>query len=92
MICRHIASEGDSIEVAPGDFRTVSALFVPNGPNAPAGSGLGYWFNDSYTLTYVLSFTDGSQGVFASSVPEPAMLSLLAITSLARVRKRRPCP
>ena len=64
-ILQLIARRGELLEVAPGDFRTLSDLdFVTgtgNGDSRPSG------FNNLGQLVFWASFTDGSQGVFVSS-------------------------
>ena len=61
-----IARTGDQLEVAPGDFRTISDLdFVAATGN---GDGRQSGFNNFGQLVFWASFTDGSQGVFVSNV------------------------
>jgi hypothetical protein len=60
-----IAREGDPLEVAPGDFRTISGL---NRPDHNANSnGWPSAFNNLGQLAFWASFTDGSQGIFVSN-------------------------
>jgi hypothetical protein len=70
-----IVRDGDQIEVAPSDFRTIQFLgFTANSGN---GDGRPSGFNDRGQITFVAYFTDGSSGVFVSNlvaVPEPAAL------------------
>jgi formylglycine-generating enzyme required for sulfatase activity len=88
-----IARKGDSLEVVPGDYRTVAFLFDVGG-NA-TGDGRRSAFNDRGQYAFSAWFTDGSTGVFVSdvvAVPEPAILSLpglaLAGTWLSRSKLR----
>jgi hypothetical protein len=60
-----IAREGDLLEVAPGDFRTISLLsFFGNSGN---GDGRRSGFNDVGQLAFLADFTDGSSGIFVSN-------------------------
>jgi uncharacterized protein YjbI with pentapeptide repeats len=60
-----VAREGDALEVAPGDFRTISAL---NRTDHNANSnGWPSAFNNFGQLAFWASFTDGTQGVFVSN-------------------------
>ncbi len=60
-----IVRKGDELEVAPGDFRTISELgFVGDTGNA---NGWPSGFNNFGQLAFWASFTDGSQGVFVSN-------------------------
>jgi hypothetical protein len=60
-----IAREGDQLEVAPGEFRTISGL---NRTDHDANSnGWPSAFNNLGQLAFWASFTDGSQGVFVSN-------------------------
>jgi hypothetical protein len=60
-----IARTGDILEVAPGDFRTLSNVdFVSLSSNS---DGRRSAFNNFGQLVFWASFTDGSQGVFVSN-------------------------
>jgi hypothetical protein len=60
-----IARAGQQLEVAPGNFRTISDL---NFTSASGNSdGLSSGFNNVGQLVFWASFTDGSQGVFVSN-------------------------
>ena len=88
-----IARPGDSIQVAPGDFRTIqSILTVVGGETSGSATAL----NDVGFVTFTATFTDGSTGTFVSSalvVPEPAsiVLATFGIAFLA-VHRYRPRP
>jgi hypothetical protein len=80
---RLIVRSGDSLEVAPGDFRVIESLGMSDGG-----------FNDAGQLAFRAVFTDGSQGIFVSSliaVPEPSNLAMmyLVIVLLGNVPLRR---
>ena len=69
-----IARDGDLLEVAPGDVRTIQSLaFQANTGNSdgqPSG------FNDDGMIAFRARFADGSSGIFVSSVasiPEPRL-------------------
>jgi hypothetical protein len=79
-----VVRKGDIIDVDPTaaiDNRTVSAINFLTGTSNESGQGMS--FNDAGSLVYRLSFTDGSSGIFVSSVavPEPATIALLAGTA-----------
>lgn len=80
---RLVFRKGDALKVAPGDFRTVSGLgFAYNTGN---GDGRASGFNDRGQIAFRASFTDGSQGLFVTTVvPEPSALAMfsLAITGI----------
>jgi hypothetical protein len=92
---RLIALEGDLIEVAPGDARQISTLrFLGSGTEdfrELQTQSLNNGFNDRGEIIFVATFTDGTSGVFLSSlvaIPEPAtpmlILSSLAVLSTFR--------
>jgi hypothetical protein len=61
-----IVREGDQIEVAPGDSRIVNVLNQFTTLTTEEGSPCS--FNDVGQLAFTASFTDGSSGVFVSSL------------------------
>jgi hypothetical protein len=63
-----IAMVGDTVEVAPGDFRVVKELWPP-----------GNQFNERGDLVFEAHFTDFSEAVLLAHVPEPPGWALLAI-------------
>ena len=62
-----VVRTGDVVQVTPGVFRTVTEI-----------SQLAGWVNGDQ-LAYTLQFSDGSYGVFVSTVPEPSSLLLLGV-------------
>lgn len=87
-----VVREGDQVDVDPGpvvDLRTI-ANFGIHFDSTSDGRGLS--FSDAGFLTYSLGFTDGSSGIFLSSipVPEPASAGLVAVglTALAWLKRR----
>jgi hypothetical protein len=76
-----IARFGDLLEVAPGDFRTISGLGFFGGTGNSDGRPSG--FNDRGQLAFSASFTDGSQGIFVSNlvaVPEPSSVAIVGLS------------
>jgi hypothetical protein len=76
-----LAREGDVIEVAPGDFRTILEI---------EGVQSGDTLNDQRQVTFGVRFVGGTRGILQASVPEPAAAALLfAVLGPALVRTRR---
>ncbi len=89
---RLIARVGDLLEVASGDYRTVSDLRY--GPLGGSGGEDGRIsaLNDRGQLTFWAGFDDGSSGVFVSNivaVPEPVLLTPFALLFSALPRPGR---
>ena len=81
-VLRLVVRTGDTIEVAPGDFRTISLLYL-NAPASGGEDGRARAFNDLGQLLYAAKFTDGSSGLFLTTVvPEPGTVVLASIASL----------
>ena len=79
---RLLVREGDTITVAPGDLRTIATFGL-------SGDARGFQFDDLGNLMFRANFTDGSQGVFVVSVPEPTSLVLSLATCIVACRRRR---
>jgi hypothetical protein len=60
-----IARKGSQLEVAPGDFRTISDLDFVTATGNSDGRASG--FNNSGQLVFWAKFTNGTQGIFVSS-------------------------
>jgi hypothetical protein len=74
-----VARPGDQFQVAPGDVRTIASLSFLQGGQSSGGPTP---FNDLGQVAFSATFTDGSSGMFVSSVPEPSMLVLAALGGL----------
>jgi hypothetical protein len=80
-VLRLIVRRGDLLEVAPGDFRTVSSLSFRGDSGNEDGRGSG--FNDLGQVAFIATFTDSTSGVFVSNLatlPEPTALTLGIVT------------
>jgi hypothetical protein len=76
----YLARIGDVFQVSPGDSRTISAFsFASNA------------LNDAGTLALKISFSDGSSGIFVTSVPEPVAMSFLPLMLVMLGRRRTKC-
>lgn len=94
-----VARKGQEIDVNDDprieDVRTISAVHVGEYVNKNAATsyrGEHYTpvndFNSSGQLVYQLRFTDGSDGIFVTSVPEPASITFLLIGCITLARRR----
>lgn len=91
-VLRLIVREGDPIQVAPGDSRTVKSIeyFC-----CTSGDGTSNAFNALGQLAFRANFTDGTQGIFISdvaAVPEPGSIGIIvaiAYTLLLRANSFR---
>ena len=80
-VLKLIVQTGGSLEVAPGDSRTIYSLGFRTGDmyHTTFDSGL----NDLGQVAFLTRFTDGTSGIFVSSavaVPEPTASVLIGIT------------
>jgi hypothetical protein len=89
-----VVRQGNVLDLGPNtggnEFRTITGsigLLI----NAAGQDGKGLSFNDSGVTAFRLSFTDGSSGVFTSTipVPEPASLGLLSAGAVLLLRRNR---
>jgi hypothetical protein len=62
-----IAREGDMLEVAPSQFRTINGLEFSVGSSGN-GDGRPSGFNDVGQVAFSATFTDGTSGVFVSNL------------------------
>lgn len=74
-----VMAPGDVVELAPGDFRTVSGLTL-------SGEQI---LNDRGELVMMLGFTDGTGGIFVTTVPAPSVAGVLALLGWGVARRRR---
>lgn len=88
-----VVREGDVVDVdssAGVDLRTVSAIGFGSGSGGEDGRNVTLTANG--IITYRLTFTDNTAGIFTSTVsavPEPASLSLLALGGAAMLRRKQ---
>lgn len=90
-VLRLIASSGQSLEVAPGDFRTINTINFVGGSGLQDGRRSG--FNEIGQIAFNATFTDGSSGVFVSNlvaIPEPMTMILLALCAPVIVASTSP--
>jgi hypothetical protein len=77
--------------VEPGDFRTIGGIGFRD-IEGGVGSSDGQWsaLNDRNELSVIINFLDGSGGTFLITIPEPASLAYLIVTtSFIAMRRRR---
>jgi hypothetical protein len=98
-----LLQEGDAVQVAPGDLRTIRSVSqfaappIDLGNATPGGSdGKGRIWNDAGQLVAVLRFVGNTEGVFRITVPEPdasaAALAVLATLAVAAARRPGAAP
>lgn len=85
---RLVLREGDTVEVQPGDFRIVSG-YVLTFLRSGGQDGKKEILNDAGQLVLTLAFTDGSSGIFITTVPEPSSLALSWFVIALWTRRRR---
>jgi hypothetical protein len=96
-VLRLIVHNGQELEVAPGDRRTISYVWT-YGHDTGLQDGHQSWFNEAGQIVFGARFTDHSEGIFVSNavaVPEPStillcLLGLVALLVAAR-RSHRAC-
>jgi hypothetical protein len=76
-----VARQGGTIEIRPGEVRTISDLGIArpgNGQTLKGGP-----FNDDGTLVFQATFTDGNAGIFTATVPLVGDADLDKVVSFA---------
>jgi uncharacterized protein (TIGR03382 family) len=78
---------GQSVEVDPGIFKTVSQFSVHNADNGDGGSS---GLNDNGTFVVSLAFTDNSWAYVTAQIPAPSTgaMALLGLGMLGRRRRK----
>jgi hypothetical protein len=66
-ILQYVACEGDLLEVAPGDYRTIQSIYFNYLSETGNAEGRATPFNNLGQVAFTASFTDGSSGVFVSN-------------------------
>lgn len=85
-----LARNGDLFDVGSGDMRTLAGLSIGGGSFGTDGRQS--VFNATGQLAFRASFTDGSSGVFVTTIPEPSSIWLIAsgLGAFLSRRLRRP--
>lgn len=81
-----IAYAGESLEVTPGVFKTISSFGIARGHNADGGS-LG--FSDTGVLAVRVTFSDTTSAIVSYVVPSPSVIVLGALAVPFAMRRRR---
>ncbi len=89
-----VVREGDVVDVGGGVMRTVANDGIDFRDESGGQDGRGVSFTDTGFITYQLTFTDNSSGIFVSQiapVPEPASMLVVggAFMGLVAVVRRR---
>jgi hypothetical protein len=74
---------GDQFDVDPTaaiELRTISAYSIEQIGNSNGEDGSSFIFNSNSMVTFGLTFTDGSRGIFTAVVPEPSVVALLVLS------------
>ncbi len=86
-----IVREGDLFDVNDDplvdDLRTVDLIGLINSVGGRE-TGSATSFNDAGQLVFRLGFTDGSEGIFVATIPEPGTLAVFTMAGLAMLRRR----
>jgi hypothetical protein len=87
-----IVRTGQDFDIGGGIFKTISDIGLLE--MATPWDGRGAQINDAGQVVFNLSFTDGSQGVFTTVIPEPGTLTLacsgcllMTFVAVRRLRK-----
>jgi hypothetical protein len=72
---RLILRTGQPFDIGGGDFRTISKIGLMEMANPLDGRAS--QINDAGQITFNLTFSDGSQGVFTAVIPEPSAIALV---------------
>jgi hypothetical protein len=89
----NIVRTGSLFDVDPTagvDLRMISSIGFESASGGEDGRRLS--FNDAGLLTFALTFTDGSSGIFTaqvSALPEPTAGAVMALAGLALLRRRK---
>jgi hypothetical protein len=74
-----LVREGDTLEIQPGDFRTLSSTaFAVRGPSG-GQDGRPRTLSDSGEFVFRASFTDGQQAILVLDIPEPASVAMFLL-------------
>ena len=86
-----LAKSGQAFELSPGDVRVIDDILISAGSTSTTLGQLGSLNNDGL-FTCVLTFTDGTSGVFVGDsavLPEPASLAMLTAGWVVVASSRR---
>lgn len=91
-VLRLIVHNGQELEVAPGDRRTINYVWT-YGEDSGLEDGRQSWFNEAGQVLFGARFTDYSEGIFVSNavaIPEPGtiVLALLGFVALLLAARR----
>jgi hypothetical protein len=83
-----LARAGEPFTVAAGDTRTIAGVDFVRQLISGGGDGQPLSLNDAGQVALSIFFTDGSQGIFLASIPEPGAAALVALTLTASLLRR----
>jgi len=84
-----VVLKGQLFDVDPTDgvdLREIEEIHFEGGSGGQDGRRMA--FNDRNTLLFQLYFTDGSSGIFTTTVPEPSTLLLVVICGACLLWRR----